>query len=122
MLAIPPLPVTEVSRACGRRSIRACRRTHLDNENLPVIPGTCDQARCGDIDWAATRQHLPPPRRPQDGEWHQQGEMGWFGCVAAKANAAWEAEVDALLAVAHLTDIIAALRATLAINSADRAR
>jgi hypothetical protein len=68
------------------------------NADEPVIPGSCDQARCGDIDWPATRQQFTPFAVLKDGEWHEQGEAGWFGAVAnAKDDAAWAAEADALL-------------------------
>jgi hypothetical protein len=68
------------------------------NEDAPVLPNTCDQARAGDIDWAATRKVFTPFAVLKDGEWFEQGEMGWWGCVIAeKTDAAWAEEVAALL-------------------------
>jgi hypothetical protein len=68
------------------------------NDGEPEDPNAFDQAEAGDIDWAATRQELTPFAVLKDGEWHEQGEMGWWGQVRdPKADAAWETEVDALL-------------------------
>jgi hypothetical protein len=68
------------------------------NADAPVLPGTCDQARAGDIDWPATRQEFTPFAVLKDGDWRDQGQMGWWGAVIdPKAEAAWAAEVDALL-------------------------
>lgn len=71
-------------------------------DNVPVLPGTCDQARFGDIDWAKTRHptgKLTPFAVLKNGEWYEQGEMGWFGVAANMLDdAAWEEEVSHLLA------------------------
>jgi hypothetical protein len=64
-----------------------------------AAPGRCDQARFGDIKWAQTRTAFTPFAVLKDGEWYEQGQMGWWAIVSnAKADAAWEEEVDALLA------------------------
>lgn len=57
-----------------------------------------DQARFGDIDWPATRQSFDPFAVLKHGEWHEQGEMGWFGVsLNEKDEAGWLAEVQRLL-------------------------
>ena len=68
------------------------------NDGEPEDPNAFDQARAGDIDWAATRKGFTPFAVLKDGEWHDQGQMGWWGSVSdPKQEEAWEAEVDALL-------------------------
>jgi hypothetical protein len=71
-------------------------------EEEPLLPGTVDQARCGDVDWAKTRPpagKFTPFAVLKHGEWHEIGEMGWWGVVRnEKDDAAWEEEVSRLLA------------------------
>lgn len=75
-----------------------CGENSWTNDGKPQDPNACDQAMFGDIDWPATRQEFTPFAVLKYGEWSEQGEMGWFGCIAdPKADAAWEQEVDALL-------------------------
>jgi hypothetical protein len=79
----------------GRRGVSGERS--WTNADAPVLPGSCDQASAGAIDWAATRKTFTPFAVLKDGEWHARGEMGWFGCVAdPQADADWQAEADAL--------------------------
>lgn len=76
----------------------------------PVLPGTCDQARFGDIDWAKTRHptgKLTPFAVLKNGEWYEQGEMGWFGVAANMLDdAAWEEEVSHLLADVSADELV----------------
>jgi hypothetical protein len=68
------------------------------NDGEPEDPNAFDQALFCDIDWPATRKEFTPFAVLKDGEWHEQGAMGWFGAISGpKADATWEAEVDALL-------------------------
>lgn len=67
-------------------------------DNQRRHPKGVDQARFGDIDWPATRQVFDPFAVLKDGEWHEQGQMGWFGIsLDNKAEAVWLAEVQRLL-------------------------
>jgi hypothetical protein len=68
------------------------------NPNAPDDPTACDQAHFADIDWPRTRARFTPYAVLKDGEWHDQGEAGQFDSSDAAADAAWEAEVDRLLA------------------------
>jgi hypothetical protein len=80
-------------------------------EEEPLLPGTADQARFGDVDWGQTRPaagKFTPFAVLKYGEWYEQGEMGWFGAAANMLDdAAWEEEVSRLLADVPADEMVA---------------
>lgn len=61
-------------------------------------PLEVDQACFGDVDWRKTRKAFKPFAVLKHGEWHEQGQMGWFGIARKyKPEQVWEDEISRLL-------------------------
>lgn len=58
-----------------------------------------DVARVKDIDWERMEQPVATFAVLHDGEWHERGDMGWWGMVTDEKDADdWNKQFDALVA------------------------